>query len=108
VKQLNPGRPANWRTPAAAWGIALLAGFLGLAPHLAWSLENHAPSWFFNSYDEGFYGWLALNENNYSRVLSTFVMRALLLLAGGSTQLPAMPCARCSPAQCPWLQPHCS
>jgi hypothetical protein len=71
----------------AAFLAAFLVGLLGLLPHLRWSLELHQLAWFYNSYDEGLYGWLSITGFTPNRGLSDLIMHGLYLAAGSNSQL---------------------
>ena len=75
------------RFVAVAIVLSLLVGLGGLYPHLKWSWEMHQVAWFFNSYDEGYYGWDALGVAAPNRWISSLVMKTLFHLTGADTQL---------------------
>lgn len=68
---------------AVALGLALVVGAIGVAPHVAFSIREGAVTWFYNSYDEGYYGWTALRESVLHRVLAGSVLRVLTACLGG-------------------------
>jgi hypothetical protein len=73
-----------------AW-VALLTGLLvallGLYPHLRWSVELNQVAWFYNSYDEGYYGWLSLTGLTAYSLVSELVMHGLYFVSGSNAQL---------------------
>ncbi|MBI2813937.1 MAG: hypothetical protein HYX71_06610 [Opitutae bacterium] len=77
-------------SPATFGWVAFLSaagvGLCGLYPHLRWSLELHSLAWFYNSYDEGYYGGLAFSGFSFNRGLSDLVMHGLYLVSGANTQ----------------------
>ena len=66
---------------------AVLVGLFGLYPHLRWSIKLGELAWFYNSYDEGYYGWSSMTELTASRGLSELVMHGLYFFSGSNTQL---------------------
>ena len=46
--------------------------------------------WFFNSYDEGFYGWLAVSEITLQRGLTDLIMHGLFFVSGTNAQSAMM------------------
>lgn len=65
---------------------AIAIGAAGAFPHLRWSIESGEVSWFFNSYDEGYYGWLSISDVSPARMLSDGVMRVVYHLTGANPQ----------------------
>lgn len=66
-------------------GIVIAA--IGIYPHVRWSIENQEISWFYNSYDEGYYGWQAMKEFSLYRLFSWLIIQPLFLIAGFNTQI---------------------
>lgn len=77
-------RPAAFALGAVL--VALLVALCGIYPHVRWMLEIKQLTWFYNSYDEGYYGWLSMRELSFQRGLSDLVMHALYWVAGANAQ----------------------
>lgn len=73
-----------WPDRVAAALVGLFTAAAGVLPHLLWSIELGRLSWFFNSYDEGFYGWSSLTDLLGFRLLSTGVLRSLYYATGAN------------------------
>lgn len=75
----------------ATWiGALLLAGFAGgcgVFPHLLFSADAGRLAWFYNSYDEGYYGWLAMRGPLSYGLLGSLCMRALAAACGGNVEV---------------------
>lgn len=76
-------RPGERSRVALALGLAMVVGIIGVAPHVAFSIREGGVAWFYNSYDEGYYGWAALHESVLHRVLAGFGLRVLTACLGG-------------------------
>jgi len=81
-----PDAPEQTAHIRVAFLTALFVGLCGLYPHLRWSFELRQFAWFYNSYDEGYYGWLSMKEMSADRGLSGLVMHVLYMLSGANTQ----------------------
>jgi|GEM_PF-6470378 hypothetical protein len=79
------------KTGATTWvGALLLAVFVGgcgIFPHLLFSAEAGRPAWFYNSYDEGYYGWLAMRGPLSYGMLGSLCMRIVAVVAGGNLEI---------------------
>lgn len=93
---LTPNRQHTW----AIGLLGLFAGSIGGLPHFLWSREVGQAAWFFNSYDEGFYGWSSLTESPANRLLSSLLLRFFYRLAGENSQLMMVLADILLPAMC--------
>ncbi len=66
--------------------MAVIVASFGVAPHVAFSIEEGEATWFYNSYDEGYYGWTSLNRPVNHRLLAGIGVRVLTLASGGSLE----------------------
>ncbi len=66
--------------------LAVIVASFGVAPHVAFSIEEGEATWFYNSYDEGYYGWTSLNRPVNHRLLAGIGVRVLTLASGGSLE----------------------
>ena len=82
----NADSSLNLKFRWAALLTGLFVGLTGLFPHLRWSLEMNQWTWFFNSYDEGYYAWGSISEFTVNRALSYLIMHLLYWLSGGNSQ----------------------
>lgn len=70
-----------------AFAAAIFAGLCGVAPHVAFSIDQGEQSWFVNSFDEGYYGWTAFDRPISHRLLGGGVLKALALVTRGDLDL---------------------
>lgn len=79
------------KTGATTWVAALLLavflGGCGIFPHLLFSAEAGRPAWFYNSYDEGYYGWLAMRGPLSYGMLGSLCMRIVAAVSGGNLEI---------------------
>lgn len=75
---------------ARRWTLALVLAALvagcGVAPHVAFSIEEGGATWFYNSYDEGYYGWASFHRPVNHRLLAAICVKVLTLASGGSLE----------------------